>query len=210
MEHVKTSQHQNYTIDQQSFIIEGPVPSSQLNTMTFDDKLNAFRPYEEQFEALKEISDLEEGRIYVLHHDQHIVGYVTFHYPDEIERWSTGNLPYLIELGAIEISLPYRSLHLGSELIRLSMSGDEYEDYIVLTTEYYWHWDLKHSKLDVFEYKKLMQNLMSHGGLEIFATDDPEITSHPANCLMARIGSRITLDQQQAFDDIRFMNRFFF
>ena len=51
---------------------------------------------------------------------------------------------------------------------------------------------------------------MSHGGLEIFATDDPEITSHPANCLMARIGSRIRLEQQQAFDDLRFQNRFFF
>ena len=35
---------------------------------------------------------------------------------------------------------------------------------------------------------------MSKGGLEVFATDDPEITSHPANCLMARIGNRITLD----------------
>ena len=43
-----------------------------------------------------------------------------------------------------------------------------------------------------------------------FATDEPEITSHPANCLMARIGNRITLDQQQAFDDLRFQNRFFF
>ena len=36
---------------------------------------------------------------------------------------------------------------------------------------------------------------MSKGGLEVFATDDPEITSHPANCLMARIGNRITLDR---------------
>ena len=50
---------------------------------------------------------------------------------------------------------------------------------------------------------------MATGGLEIFATDDPEITSHPANCLMARIGKNITLEQQQAFDDIRYMNRFF-
>lgn len=51
---------------------------------------------------------------------------------------------------------------------------------------------------------------MATGGLEIFATDDPEITSHPANCLMARIGKNITLEQQQAFDDIRYMNRFSF
>ncbi|CAC7015302.1 Acetyltransferase AcuA, acetyl-CoA synthetase inhibitor [Staphylococcus aureus] len=55
-----------------------------------------------------------------------------------------------------------------------------------------------------------MQRLMATGGLEIFATDDPEITSNPANCLMARIGKNITLEQQQAFDDIRYMNRFFF
>ena len=55
-----------------------------------------------------------------------------------------------------------------------------------------------------------MQRLMATGGLEIFATDDPEITSNPANCLMARIGKNITLEQQQAFDDIRYMNRFSF
>ena len=52
--------------------------------------------------------------------------------------------------------------------------------------------------------------MMAKGGLEVFATDEPEITSHPANCLMARIGNRITLDQQQAFDDLRFQNRFSF
>ena len=27
--------------------------------------------------------------------------------------------------------------------------------------------------------------------LEYYATDDPEISSHPANCLMAKIGKRI-------------------
>ncbi|EJY95446.1 acetoin utilization protein [Staphylococcus arlettae CVD059] len=178
--------------------------------MSFDQGLTAFRYPDEQFEAIKEISTLDEGRIFILKQQSHIIGYVTFHYPDPLERWSTGELEYLIELGAIEISLPYRKLHLGKELIQTSLASDEIEDYIILTTEYYWHWDLKNSGLDVYEYKKLMQKLMGYGNLEIFATDDPEITSHPANCLMARIGSRITIDQLQAFDDIRFMNRFFF
>ena len=78
-----------------------------------------------------------------------------------------------------------------------------------MTTEYYWHWDLKSAKLDVLNIKNDAK-LMSKGGLEVFATDDPEITSHPANCLMARIGNRITLDQQQSFDDLRYKNRFYF
>ncbi|PTL07322.1 GNAT family N-acetyltransferase [Staphylococcus gallinarum] len=210
MKHIKTYQYKDFNLDEGHFVIEGPVSHSELNQMTFDNGLKSFRSPDEQFEAVKEISELPEGRIFVLRLDNHIVGYVTYHYPDHLERWSTGNLEYLIELGAIEISLPYRHLRLGSELIKVSLAADEYEDYIVLTTEYYWHWDLKNAKLDVYEYKKLMQKLMGYGGLEIFATDDPEITSHPANCLMARIGSRISIDQLQAFDDIRYMNRFFF
>ena len=180
-----------------------------LKTLTFDDQLDAFRPPKEQFNALLEISRLMEGRVYIIRERTHIIGYVTYHYPDEFERWSQGHLPYLIELGAIELCPKYRHLHLGGLLIATSLSSNEFEDYIVLTTEYYWHWDLKQAKLDVLNIKSDAK-MMAKGGLEVFATDEPEITSHPANCLMARIGNRITLDQQQAFDDLRFQNRFFF
>ncbi|CDR21337.1 hypothetical protein [Staphylococcus argenteus] len=210
MNHVKTYQVERYRINDKEFVIEGPMSYDDLKTLTFDEHLSSFRDPEDQFEALLEITTLKEGRIYIVRLDQLIVGYVTYHYPDEIERWSTGNLPYLIELGAIEVSINFRQLQLAEKLIQLSLSAPEFEDYIVITTEYYWHWDLKNSKLDVFEYKKIMQRLMATGGLEIFATDDPEITSHPANCLMARIGKYISIEQQQAFDDIRYMNRFFF
>lgn len=210
MKHIKTYVKKNIQIDHRQFVIEGPVSHHFLKALTFDETLDSFRPPPDQYEALLEISLLVEGRVYILRYNDNIIGYVTYHYPDEFERWSEGNLPYLIELGAIELSPKFRHLSLGGLLIKTSLSKDEFEDYIVLTTEYYWHWDLTNAKLDVFEYKKVMQKLMSRGGLEVFATDDPEITSHPANCLMARIGSRITLDQQQAFDNLRFQNRFFF
>lgn len=210
MKHIKTYEHESYTVDGQTFIIEGPVSKTKLQTYSFDEGLDAFRIPIEQFEAIQDISTLDEGRIYIIRKENHIIGYVTYLYPDPMERWSEGQLPYLLELGAIEISLAYRGLGLGRMLLKVSTRSPELEDYIIITTEYYWHWDLKNSKLDVFEYKKLMQRMMSNGGLEVFATDDPEITSHPANCLMARIGKNITVDQMEAFDDIRFMNRFFF
>ena len=60
------------------------------------------------------------------------------------------------------------------------------EDYIIISTEYYWHWDLKGTGLDVWQYRKIMEKMMAAGGLEPAATDDPEICSHPANCLMVR------------------------
>ncbi len=210
MSHIKTYEYESYEKAGQTFVIEGPVSKEYLQTMTFDEGLDAFRIPIAQFEAIQDISSLDEGRIYIIRKAKHIIGYVTYLYPDPMERWSTGNLPYLLELGAIEISLPYRGLGLGNELLKVSTRSPEFENYIVITTEYYWHWDLKNSGLDVFEYKKLMQAMMSHGGLEVFATDDPEITSHPANCLMARIGKNITVDQMTEFDNIRFMNRFFF
>ncbi|MFP4913953.1 N-acetyltransferase [Staphylococcus coagulans] len=210
MSHIKTYEYESYEKAGQTFVIEGPVSKEYLQTMTFDEGLDAFRIPIAQFEAIQDISSLDEGRIYIIRKAKHIIGYVTYLYPYPMERWSTGNLPYLLELGAIEISLPYRGLGLGNALLKVSTRSPEFENYIVITTEYYWHWDLKNSGLDVFEYKKLMQAMMSHGGLEVFATDDPEITSHPANCLMARIGKNITVDQMTEFDNIRFMNRFFF
>ena len=59
--------------------------------------------------------------------------------------------------------------------------------------------------------RKVMEKMMNAGGLEWYATDDPEICSHPANCLMARIGKRI--DNRIHSKDLirlRFMNRFMY
>ena len=62
----------------------------------------------------------------------------------------------------------------------------------------------------VWEYRKVMEKMMNAGGLEWFATDDPEICSHPANCLMARIGKRVNSDSIFQFDQLRFQNRFMY
>lgn len=210
MEHSKTYYRHDVQQGEYSLVIEGPVSPEMLSNYTFDAGLTAFRRPDEQFEAVKEIAALPEGRIIIARDDDHIVAYATYLYPDPMERWSEGNLPFLLELGAIEVSLNYRHLGLGKKILKLSMMDDQVEDYIIITTEYYWHWDLKNTKLNVFEYKEMMQKMMEAGGMEVFSTNDPEITSHPANCLMARIGSRITSEQMEQFDQIRFMNRFFF
>lgn len=191
-------------------IIEGPIPRSELENYEFHKDLIAFRPPEQQHKALIEIADLPEGRIIIARDMNEIVGYATFLYPDPLERWSQGNMKNLIELGAIEVIPKYRSGGVGKALLEVSMMDDAMEDYIVITTEYYWHWDLKGTKLNVWEYRKVMEKMMNAGGLEYYATDDPEISSHPANCLMAKIGSRVDQASVQQFDSLRFMNRFMY
>lgn len=193
-----------------TLVIEGPVTAEKLKSYDFHEGLVAFRPPAQQHKALIEIADLPEGRIIIARQQEMIIGYVTYLYPDPLERWSEIKMDDLIELGAIEVIKDYRGASVGKNMIRLSMTDDAMEDFIIITTEYYWHWDLKGTGLNVWDYRKIMEKMMSAGGLEYYATDDPEISSHPANCLMARIGKRVEPESIQKFDQLRFMNRFMY
>lgn len=210
MEHRKTYIRHTLPYEHQEIVIEGPVTPSHLQTLRMHPQLDAFRKPEDQREALIEIAGLPEGRMIIARIESEIIGYVTFHYPDEMERWSQGRMPDLIELGAVEVADAYRSLGLGSRMIKTAFEDSQMESYIVFTTEYYWHWDLKNSGLDVWDYRKMMERLMKNVDMVWYATDDPEICSHPANCLMVRIGKEVPLESEEQFDRIRFQHRFMY
>lgn len=210
LEHNKTYYSKEMMTEHGPLIIEGPVDPNLLENYEFHKDLVAFRIPKEQHKAIVEIASLPEGRILIARQNNMIVGYVTYVYPDPLERWSEGKMDNLIELGAIEIIPQFRAKGVGKSLLRVSMMDDAMEDYIIITTEYYWHWDLKGNGLNVWDYRKAMEKMMNAGGLIWYATDDPEISSHPANCLMARIGTRVSQESIQQFDQLRFMNRFMY
>lgn len=210
MEHIKIYNAKKVKTPHGDLIIEGPISAEALSGYEFHEDLVAFRPPRQQHQALIEIAALPEGRIIIARDLHTIVGYVTYLYPDPLERWSEGKMEDLIELGAIEVVPKYRGCSVGKNLLIVSMMDDAMEDFITITTEYYWHWDLKGTGLNVWEYRKVMEKMMNAGGLEYFATDDPEISSHPANCLMAKIGKRVSNESIEKFDRLRFMNRFMY
>ncbi|KZN97083.1 MULTISPECIES: GNAT family N-acetyltransferase [Aeribacillus] len=210
MEHKKTYHAKEIETPNGTVIVEGPIPPDKLAGYKFHEDLTAFRPAPRQHKALVEIAKLPEGRIIIARKGETIIGYVTFLYPDPLERWSEGKMENLIELGAIEVIPEFRGCEIGKNLLIVSMMDDAMEDYIIITTEYYWHWDLKGTGLNVWEYRKMMEKMMNAGGLEWYATDDPEICSHPANCLMVRIGKRVDNESIQKFDQLRFTNRFLY
>jgi acetoin utilization protein AcuA len=210
MKHNKTYNCVALKTSHGTITVEGPVSAETLDSLYFHEDLKAFRPANEQKKAVTEIAKLDEGRIIIARNKDTVIGYVTYVYPDPLERWSEGNMENLLELGAIEVIPDYRNFKVGKTLLKVSMMDDAMEDYIIITTEYYWHWDLKGTKLSVWDYRKIMEKMMNAGDLEYMATDDPEISSHPANCLMVRIGKRIDLESIQRFDRIRFKNRFMY
>jgi acetoin utilization protein AcuA len=210
MEHSKMYYQKELATPFGTLIIEGPVSTEVLINCSLHKDLTAFRPAEKQHKALLEISNLPEGRIIIARQNETIVGYVTFLYPDPLERWSEGNIENLIELGAIEVIPLFRDTGVGKSLLVVSMMDDAMEDYIIITTEYYWHWDLKGTGLNIWDYRKVMEKMMNAGGLQWYATDDPEICSHPANCLMVKIGRRVDAKSIERFDQLRFKNRFMY
>ncbi|WP_047985117.1 GNAT family N-acetyltransferase [Ornithinibacillus californiensis] len=207
MEHIKTYNKIEHPVIDGTLIIEGPIPSSEMNKYNFHSELTSFRPAAKQFQALLGIADLPEGRIIVARKNDTIVGYVTYLHPDPLERWSTFQMKNLIELGAIEVIPAYRGNKVASALLKASMMDPFMENYIIISTEYYWHWDLKGTNLSVWEYRKVMEKMMASGNLLPAPTDDPEIISHPANCLMVRIGTNVDEDSIKQFDSLRFLKR---
>ncbi|MFK7696210.1 GNAT family N-acetyltransferase [Paenibacillus sp. HJGM_3] len=210
MEHFKLYHAEPFEHEGRTIVVEGPVPPERLREMDMHRDLDAFRRPKEQHAALVEIAELPEGRIVLAREDNVIVGYVTFHYPDEMERWSEAKMDDLVELGAIEVADAYRCLGIGKRLIQLAFKGDQLENMIVFTTEYYWHWDLKGKLSNVWDYRRMMEQLMKSVNMVWFATDDPEICSHPANCLMVRVGRDVPLSSVEKFDTVRFRQRFMY
>ncbi|WP_397376171.1 GNAT family N-acetyltransferase [Paenibacillus sp. sptzw28] len=210
MEHRKMMHTQRLPYLNRELVIEGPIPADVLSRLVLHPDLDAFRRPNEQHKALIEIAELEEGRIIAARDGETVIGYVTFHYPDEMERWSEGGMEDLIELGAVEVADDYRSLGLGKRMIRTAFEGSQLENAIVFTTEYYWHWDLEGTGLNVWDYRSMMEKLMQSVGMIWFATDDPEICAHPANCLMVRIGKEVPLSSVEQFDRVRFRQRFMY
>lgn len=208
MKHIKTYHSISHVTPSGNIMIEGPLSSADLKKYHFHDALIAFRPAQQQFKAILEIADLPEGRMIVARTDDTIIGYVTYLHPDPLERWSTFNMENLIVLGAIEVIPEYRGAKIASKLLELSMLDNFMENYIIISTEYYWHWDLRGTELSIWDYRKVMEKMMAAGGLTPTRTDDPEITSHPANCLMVRIGNNVPKASIEQFDQLRFLNRY--
>ncbi|GLO66886.1 MULTISPECIES: GNAT family N-acetyltransferase [Oceanobacillus] len=207
MEHTKKHHSISYSTKLGQITIEGPIPRKELEKYEFHSELTAFRPAPKQFEALLDIAEFPEGRIIVARTEDTIIGYVTYLHPDPLERWSTFNMEVLIELGAIEIIPAYRGARVASNLLKVSMMDNYMENYIIISTEYYWHWDLEGTNLSIWEYRKVMEKMMAAGGLLPAPTDDPEIISHPANCLMVRTGKNVTQKSIEQFDVLRFLGR---
>ncbi|MDD2422042.1 MAG: N-acetyltransferase [Heliobacteriaceae bacterium] len=190
--------------------INSSVAPEEVSKYRMDLGLDVFRPPEEQKRALMDIAALPEGRVVLAVAGNLIIGYVTFHPPEEFARWAVEKVPRMMEMGAIEVSRDWRNLGLSAILLATAFADPALEDYIVIATEYYWHWDLKGKDLSVWEYQKMLEWQFGRVGLCRVGTDEPDILAHPANMLMARVGSRVPFEVVVLFEDSLYQEHWMF
>lgn len=191
-------------------IVEGPVDPEKIKPMAMDPGLDAFRPPKEQMEALVEIASLPEGQIILARVENLIIGYVTFHFPEEFERWGSGQIPGMLEMGAIETARTWRGGHISTQLLQTAFEKDAFEENIVIATEYYWHWDLKGKSMTIWDYHNFLETHFGRVGFKKVGTDEPDIIAHPANMLMARVGSKVPTDIISNFEASLYQSRWLF
>jgi acetoin utilization protein AcuA len=185
---------------EKEFVVEGPVEGEYLLSLPMNAGLNNFRPFAVQQKALAGICGNNGGRVYIALARGEIVGYVTFHRPDAYSRWARHSR--LLELGGVEVSPGWRGKGVGSGLLKHIFSDDCWEDYIVISTEYFRHWDTAGSGLGIWEYRRMLDGFFGRAGFMPVSTNDPDILEHPANVLMARVGSRVGWDAVMDFEEI--------
>lgn len=186
---------------------EGPVSGDYIKSMTMDKNLSNFRHPIRQREALALVAESTEGMVYIAHHEQSIIGYVLFHFPNQYSRWSRH--PRMLELGAIETSKSWKLFGIAKGILLYAFENPLLDEYVVITTEFYWHWDLQGSGLNVWEYQKMLTKLFGSVGFKRRHTDDPEILEHQANMLMVRFGKRVNQAYIKAFDDLTYQKSIF-
>lgn len=178
-----------------------------FSNLKLDAGLGNFAHYSsiiQKLDVFEKVISGKDGRVAVaLKESNIVVGYLVCWYPDRAERWSRlGELMY--EMGAIEVSRNFRHMQIAQKMITLILDDDFFEDKIAYMNGFSWHWDLDGSGLTMAEYRKMMMRLLKGYGFQEFYTNEQNIALREENIFMARIGSRVSAEQQQKFRNLRF------
>ena len=193
---------QTLVTPQGQVIIEGPVERDYLASLLIDPDLSNFRNPGRQKEALMIVADSPEGMVYIARHGKAIIGYLSFHAPSSYTRWSRH--PRILELGAIEVSVPWRRFGIASALLKKAFQNEHLEEYVVIACEFQQHWDLRGTKMNVWNYQRMLSRLYGSVGFKKRRTDDPDILEHPANMLLVRFGSKVNDAYVRAFEELTY------
>ena len=182
-------------------------PPGSFKELRLDSGLGSFPHYSsiiQKLETFEKVASGKDGRVALALIDENIIiGYMASWYPDSTERWSKlGELMY--EFGAIEVSRDFRKMGIAAQMVLSVLRDDFFDEKISYMNGYSWHWDVDGSGLTLVQYRKMMLNFMKPFGFEEYYTNEPNIALRQENLFMARIGSKVSEEDQLRFRNLRF------
>lgn len=188
--------------------IENYCPPEKLQGLEVDEGICMFSRHDpsRQLKSLIDVSGSEGGNIIAGTRRKTLAGYIGVHHPSERERWGKPDYPWLFELGAIEVSRNYRKMGLAESMLEVAFSDPFYDDKIVLTTGFTWHWDLEKTGMDKMQYRALGIELLGRYGFMEMATDEPNVAMDSANLFLVRLGKDASFSRYQKFASLLFAN----
>jgi len=188
--------------------LENYFPAERLKAITIDDGIRMFSRNnpERQRKALVKVAGLEGGNVVAGFAEDLLVSYVGIHHPSERERWGKPGYDWLFELGAIEVSRNFRELGLAEAMLGVAFDDPFYDDKIMLTTAFTWHWDLEATGMDKMQYRQLFLHLAAMYGFIEMATDEPNISMDASNLFLVRLGKNASFSRYQRFASLLYSN----
>lgn len=182
-------------------------PPGYFSHLQLESGLGNFAHYSsiiQKLDVFERVASQPEGRVTICLNEQGaLVAYACCWYPEKEDRWSKlGTLMY--ELGALEVSRNYRHAGIADAIVRTFMADTFFEEKIAYMNGYCWHWDLDGTGLTMMQYRRMMINFLKKFGFQEYYTNEPNIALREENIFMARIGSRVSEEDQRRFRNLRF------
>jgi acetoin utilization protein AcuA len=133
-----------------------------------------------------------------------IIGYGLLAYPDAGDRWAELGAEIMMEIKAIEVARPWRSVGVAPGIVKMMLAYPRVEEKILYLVGYSWTWDLKGKKLNGQEYRRMLIKLFEPFGFKEYETNEPNISLRPENILMCRMGQEVTQKIKDRFKWLRF------
>jgi ribosomal protein S18 acetylase RimI-like enzyme len=115
--------------------------------------------------------------------ENEIIGYLTMVKPEEKKF----NFDKVYQIGAIEVNKDYRKLGIAMELMKL-FEDNFFDDKIVYTFCYSWHWDI--TECNKKEYREKVLHLLHSQKFSEEFIDDINIKMDPYNVFAVRCGKK--------------------
>jgi acetoin utilization protein AcuA len=189
--------------------VENYCPAEKLEPLTVDSGILMFSRNnpDRQKKALLNVAGSEGGNVITAVRGDTLVGYIGIHHPSDNERWGKPGYDWLYELGAIEVSRNFREVGMAMAMMHAAWDDPFYDDKVVLTTAYTWHWDLEATGMTKLEYRELFIELSGRFSFMEMATDEPNVAMDSANLFLVRLGRDTTFSQYQKFSSLLFTDQ---